>query len=65
MVDRGKFSDVRQLCLRLRPILGARMDQIYAAYLAEDVDGRIRLSTTLNYWLQKHIPHSLGQDEQS
>ena len=40
MADKGNFSNIRQLCLRLRPILGAGMDQIYAAYLAEDPDGR-------------------------
>ena len=63
MVDRGKFSDVRQLCLRLRPILGARMDQIYAAYLAEDADGRDQIEHYLELLAAKHIPHSLGQDE--
>lgn len=63
MVDRGKFSDVRQLCLRLRPILGVRMDQIYAAYLAEDADGRDQIEHYLELLAAKHIPHSLGQDE--
>lgn len=63
MVDKGKFSDVRQLCLRLRPILGARMDQIYAAYLAEDADGRDQIEHYLELLAAKHIPQSLGQDE--
>lgn len=63
MVDRGKFSDVRQLCLRLRPILGARMDQIYAAYLAEDADGRDQIQHYLELLAAKHIPQSLSQDE--
>jgi len=39
MVDRANFSNIRQLCLRLRPILGARMDQIYAAYPPEPRPG--------------------------
>ena len=63
MVDRGKSSDVRQLCLRLRPILGARMDQIYAAYLAEDADGRDQIEHYLELLAAKYIPQSLGQDE--
>jgi hypothetical protein len=63
MVDKNKFSDVRQLCLRLRPILGVRMDQIYAAYLAEDADGRDQIEHYLELLAAKHIPQSLGQDE--
>lgn len=63
MVDRANFSNIRQLCLRLRPILGARMDQIYAAYLAEDPDGREQIEHYLELLAAKHIPQSLGQDE--
>ena len=40
MADSINSSNVRQLCLRLKPILGAKMDHIYEAYLAEDDDGR-------------------------
>jgi hypothetical protein len=63
MADRGSFSTVRQLCLRLRPILGVRMDQIYTAYLAEDPDGREQIEHYLELLAAKHIPQSLGQDE--
>lgn len=63
MVDRANFSNIRQLCLRLRPILGARMDQIYAAYLAEDPDGREQIEHYLELLAAKHIPQNLGQDE--
>jgi hypothetical protein len=63
MADRGNFNNIRQLCLRLRPILGVRMDQIYAAYLAEDPDGREQIEHYLELLAAKHIPQSLGQDE--
>ena len=63
MINRGGFGDVRQLCLRLRPILGARMDQIYGAYLAEDPDGREQIEHYLELLAAKHIPQTLGQDE--
>jgi hypothetical protein len=39
------------------------MDQIYAAYLAEDADGRDQIEHYLELLAAKHIPHSLGQDE--
>ncbi len=63
MVDRANFSNLRQLCLRLRPILGARVDQVFAAYLAEDPDGREQIEHYLELLAAKHIPQSLGQDE--
>jgi hypothetical protein len=63
MADKGNFNNIRQLCLRLRPILGVRMDQIYAAYLAEDADGREQIEHYLDLLAAKYIPHALGQDE--
>ena len=63
MMDRANFSNIRQLCLRLRPILGARVDQVFAAYLAEDPDGREQIEHYLELLAAKHIPQSLGQDE--
>jgi hypothetical protein len=63
MIDKGNFNNIRQLCLRLRPILGARMDQIYTAYLAEDADGREQIEHYLELLAAKHIPQSLGQEE--
>ena len=40
MADNTGFANVRQLCLRLRPILGPKVDNIYEAYLVEDSDGQ-------------------------
>jgi hypothetical protein len=39
------------------------MDQIYAAYLAEDPDGREQIEHYLELLAAKHIPQNLGQDE--
>ncbi len=63
MPDRGNFNNIRQLCLRLRPILGAQMDQIYAAYLAEDADGRSQIEHYLELLAARYIPQELGQGE--
>ena len=63
MADKGNFSNIRQLCLRLRPLLGVRMDQVYTAYLAEDADGREQIEHYLELLAAKHIPQSLGQEE--
>jgi hypothetical protein len=63
MANSSDFANIRQLCLRLRPILGPNVDQIYEAYLAEDADGREQIEHYLELLAAKHIPHALGQDE--
>lgn len=40
-------SDVLQLCRQLKPVYGPRMDRLWQAYLAEDLDGRRELETSL------------------
>lgn len=63
MADSANFSNVRQLCLRLRPILGDKMDQIYETYLAEDSEGRSQIEHYIELLTARYIPHRLGQDE--
>jgi len=63
MIDRTNFNNVRKLCLRLRPIVGQRVDQIYQAYLAEDTDGRTQIEHYLELLAAKHIPQELGQGD--
>jgi len=63
MADNRAFADVRQLCLKLRPILGGKVDQIYEAYLAEDPEGREQIQDYLERLAAKHIPQLLGQEE--
>jgi hypothetical protein len=59
----GKPEQVRELCRRLRPILGAKIDQIYSAYLAEDADGRIQIQNYLEPLAAKYLPQGLGEED--
>ncbi len=63
MVDKVGFNSIRQLCLRLRPILGAQVDQIYQAYFAEDTEGRNQIEHYLELLTAKYLPEKLGQAE--
>jgi len=63
MIDRTNYNHVRQLCLRLRPIVGPKVDQIYQAYLAEDADGRSQIEHYLELLAAKHMARELGQGD--
>jgi len=63
MIDKIGFNNIRQLCLRLRPILGPKVDQIYQAYFAEDAEGRTQIEHYLELLTAKHLPQELGQAE--
>jgi hypothetical protein len=63
MPDNTAFARVRQLCLKLRPILGARVDQIYEVYLAEDSEGRTEIEHYLDLLTARHFPQKLGQGD--
>lgn len=52
---------VRELCRRLRPILGQRMDRLYMAYTLEDDDGKKQLETYLEALSARHLPFALDQ----
>jgi hypothetical protein len=55
--------NIRQLCLRLKPILGSKMDQIYEAYLSEDSEGKKQVENYLELLAAKYIFQELGQPE--
>ncbi len=59
----GRIDQVRQLCRKLRPILGARMDEVFAAYCAEDAEGKQQLETYLELLLAKYLPQGLDDSE--
>jgi hypothetical protein len=59
----GRMEYVRQLCRRLRPVLGARMDEVFAAYCAEDADGRQQLETYLEMLSARHLSQGLDDGE--
>jgi hypothetical protein len=63
MTDNANFANVRQLCLRLKPILGSKADQIYEAFLAEDNEGKDQIQHYLELLTAKYIPHKLGQGD--
>jgi len=63
MADNIGFTNIRQLCLRLKPILGSQVDQIYEAYLAEDAEGRKQIEHYVELLAAKHVPQKLGQTE--
>lgn len=59
----SRMETVRQLCRRLRPILGARIDEVFTAYCAEDSDGKQQLETYLELLSAKHLPQGLDDSE--
>jgi len=71
MARRNKMPDaisarteyVRQLCRKLRPILGDNMNQVFEAYCAEDVDGRKQIETYLELLSAKHLPTGLDDSQ--
>jgi len=63
MRDSTNSVNVRELCSKLKPLLGSKMDQIYAAYLAEDGEGRNQIENYVELLAAKHIPQELGQSD--
>lgn len=55
----GKTEHIRQLCRRLKPILGDRMNQVFEAYCAEDAEGKQQIETYLELLSSKHLPANL------
>lgn len=49
------MRDVRELCRRLKPILGGRADLYWLTYLAEDAAGKAELETILQLMAAKHL----------
>jgi hypothetical protein len=63
MADNTNSPNIRQLCLRLKPILGSKIDQIYEAYLSEDSEGKKQVENYLELLAAKYILQELGQPE--
>jgi hypothetical protein len=62
-VTTARTEYVRQLCRKLRPILGDNMSQVFEAYCAEDADGRQQIETYLELLSAKHLPASLDDSQ--
>jgi len=41
-------ADVKELCRKLKPVLGRKIDALWRSYLTEDIDGKREIETTLN-----------------
>jgi hypothetical protein len=51
----GKVEHVRELCQKLKPILGEKVQQLFAAYCAEDEDGKKQIESYLEVLAAKHL----------
>ncbi len=51
----GKIDHVRELCQKLKPIFGEKMQQLFAAYCAEDEEGKKQIESYLEVLAAKHL----------
>lgn len=58
----GGHARVRDLCRRLRPLIGPQMDRIYAAYSAEDSDGKKQIEAYLEALAARHLSGDLESE---
>jgi hypothetical protein len=63
MADRDNTALVRELCLKLKPILGPSMEQVFAAYCAEDAEGKQQIQKYLEIAVARNVPQKLEQVE--
>ncbi|MDI6450491.1 helicase HerA domain-containing protein [Anaerobaca lacustris] len=59
----NRTEHIRQICRRLRPILGPRIDEVFAAYCAEDPEGKQQLETYLEMLSAKYLVQGLDDSE--
>ncbi|MDD5458114.1 MAG: DUF87 domain-containing protein [Phycisphaerae bacterium] len=63
MPENTNLSNIRQLCMKLKPILGEDVDKIYQAYMAEDEDGQKQIEHYLQLLQAKYMPVTLSQSD--
>ena len=56
------MDHVRELCQKLKPVLGKKVDGLWAVYLADDADGRADIEQTLELLAAKHLGTSFQPD---
>jgi hypothetical protein len=61
-IDAGKAARVRELCRRLRPIIGPRADQIWQAYHVESEEGRLQILDYLELMAARELEGQLDQN---
>jgi len=55
----GRMARVRDLCRRMRPLIGERADRLFTAYTLEDDEGRKQLEFYLEALAAKHLGSGL------
>jgi len=51
----GKIDHVRELCQKLKPLFGEKMQQLFQAYCAEDDEGKKQIESYLDLLAAKHL----------
>ena len=59
--SRGNSERVRDLCRRLKPILGEKMEQLYTGYCAEDAEGKKQVEAYLEVIASKYLPSQVDK----
>jgi hypothetical protein len=44
-------ENIKKICQKLKPVLGDKIENLYSAYLAEDKEGKAKLSNTSRVYL--------------
>jgi hypothetical protein len=60
--DQGQASKVRELCQRLRPIIGQQADKIWLAHIVENENGKKQIEDYLELMAAKHFFGNLESD---
>lgn len=58
-IDNSAKMRVRDLCQRLRPVLGKQIDDIYTAYCLEDAEGKAQIEAYLEALTAQNLPVGL------
>ena len=56
------MSRVQELCRKLRPVAGKRIDGLWSAYLADDADGKADIEQILELLAAKHLGQNYEPD---
>jgi hypothetical protein len=61
--ERGRSARVREICIKLKPIIGQQADRCWLAYIAEDDAGKDQIESYLELAAAQHLRSSLSSDE--
>ena len=60
--ERSKAARVRELCRKLKPVIGEQAERIWMAYVAEDEAGKTQVQDYLELLAAQHFHGSLEDD---